>query len=531
MMDSTYRASIDDGDSGVRSDISMCLVAFAACLLFRLPALGDLQLWYDEVITADAIRNSWGGMIRERLSQGHFPTYFAVLKGLGLSGSSEFALRLPSVVADCAAGGLVAVMARRIGGAVCALAAALLYATFPILIVYAQEARPYALQLLCVTLAMFGQIALLRRAGSVRWSASLATIGALGAILIIPASVVIVALQHLALLHCGVVRRGAPERRLWIHHIAVTWIAGIVALAFLVPSVLAQAGKSEGLMKWQKNTSLLGRVKGVLNGTYGFSAPEDLDRYLPHQFNAPLMWSFFALVAIGLIANRHSLVHRYLAVLAVGTFLAFIGIAVFTAVVNRYLIGMMPAAVLLASTGAGVLFANPRSRWLAGSWMALFSLGVGLQGIDTLGSPRKYDWRPIISFLHDNGVRKTAVHSDFFLIRKELGYYADVTDEIEFGTIIGSAEPIDKLWKAAANLPISWFILTVQREAPPVPMPAGVACTWSFGKMKVVMVARDHTEMPASLGSALADPRICVFPTLSRSYASARSDADITASN
>jgi len=242
MADTAYPDSIGVGARAGRSDLGLFLAAFALCLSFRLPALGDLPLWYDEVLTADAIARSWGGMARERLSQGHLPTYFAVLKGLGLSGSSEFMLRLPSAVMDGAAGGLVAVMAARIGGIVAAVAAACLDATLPILIIYGQEARPYALQLLCVTLAMVGQIGLLRDEGSTRWNARLATWGALGSILAIPAGAVIVALQHLALVACGVLRQEAPERRIWLRHIATTWLAALAALVLLVPSVITQAG-------------------------------------------------------------------------------------------------------------------------------------------------------------------------------------------------------------------------------------------------------------------------------------------------
>ncbi|WP_266337281.1 hypothetical protein [Kaistia nematophila] len=511
MADSAYTGSADTGARAVRSDVGLFLAAFAVCLLFRLPALGDLAFWYDEVMTADAIAKSWSGMAWERLSQGHLPTYFAVLKGFGLSGGSEFMLRLPSALLDGAAGGLVAVMANRIGGTVSAIAAASLYATLPILIIYGQEARPYALQLLCVALAMQGQIGLLRREGSAPGNARLATLGALGSILAIPAGAVIVAMQHLAVLACGGVRKGAPERRIWLRHMATTWLIAALALMSLYPSVLFQAGRPEGLMKWQAATSLSVRIKGVLQGTYGFRVPEDLDRYWPPSFNAALMWSLFALMAIGLIANRRSLVHRYLAIVAIGTFVAFMGVAAFTAVTGRYLIGMMPAAVMLAAFGVGALLANGRARWFALPWLALFGAGLVLQGLDTLAAPRKYDWRPVARFLHDAGFRQGVVHTDVDVFRRELGHYVDKADTVAFRAI-SPGESIDALWRKASDQPVAWFVVSAWRGSPPMPTSEAVVCTWPFGKMKVMMVARDRAGAPDGVRNDLADPRICTAP-------------------
>jgi hypothetical protein len=493
----------------VRSDVVVFLGAFVVCLLFRLPALGDLPLWYDEVITADAIRKSWGGMVRERLSHGHFATYFALLKALGLSGSSELALRLPSAILDCAAGGLVAVIARRIGGFVVVVPAALLYATFPILIIYGQEARPYALQLFFITLAMFGQVALLTGSGQPRCHARIATVGALGAIVTIPASAVIVAIQHLAVLFCGAIRHETAERRIWIHHIGITWIGGLVSLALLIPAVMSQAKGPTGLMKWNKGTLFLDRTAGLLDGTYGFKFPSDIDRYLPQHVNFALMTGFFVLSAIGFLVYRRSPVHRYLAVIAVGTFCAFAGISFFTAVANRYLIGMMPAAVLLASMGGGALIACQRTRWLALPLIALLGVGIILQSFDTLASPRKYDWRPIVRLLHENDVRRTTIYSDYHHVRRELRYYADDADGVDYFTIAKASEPIEKLWGAAVDLPIAWFVLTARQVNPPKPTAASVSCIWSFGKMKVVMVARDRSAIPATLEDDVSDLTIC----------------------
>ncbi|MCX5518011.1 hypothetical protein OSH10_06145 [Kaistia defluvii] len=502
--------SIDRHAADRRSDILLFLVGFALCLMVRLSTLGDLPLWFDEVVTADSIGRTWGRMARERLSQGHFVTYFAMLKALGLAGSSDFALRLPSAILDAAAGGVVALIARRVGGWSTVVPATLLYAAFPILILYGQEARPYALQLFFVTLAMFGQIALLAGSDDPRRHATLATIGTLGAVWTIPASVVIVAIQHLSLLFLGVARRGHSERPIWIRHILVTWIGGIAAFAFLIPSIWVQANKPQGLMKWQKGASVTGRAKEILHGTYGFRVPEDIDRYWPQPFEAMLMWILFALLFAGLIVNRRSTVHRYLAGLAIGTFLVFIGISAVTAVTSRYLIGMMPAVVLLASSGAVALVSDRRSRWLAVPLIALFTVGVVLQATDTLGSQRKYDWRPIANFLHDAGVRGAVIHSNFPHAEKELKYYVDSADELTVLRLPDTGMPMETPSQSDSGLPNVWFVLTTEPETPPRLPPGAASCSWYFGKMKVVMVARDLSSLPLRLRDNLANPKVCV---------------------
>jgi len=265
-------------------------------------------------------------------------------------------------------------------------------------------------------------------------------------------------------------------------------------------------------MKWQKDAAITPRIQEVLYGTYGFNAPEDLDRYWPASLNAPLMWSLFALMAIGLLADWRSPVRRYLAMVAAGTFVAFVGLAAVTAVVNRYLIGMMPAVVLLAALGVAALCAGRWSRYLAGAWLTLFGAGVLLQSLDTLAAPRKYDWRPVASLLHDAGVRQATLHTDFGLLWRELGYYVEDADAIAYEALRRD-EPIDGLWQKAADLPVAWFVLSAWRDAPPKPTPTAIVCTWPFGKRKVVMVARDRTVAPDAIRGDLADPRTCLTPS------------------
>ena len=491
----------EPGTASMRGDMAVFLAAFALCLAFRLPALGDLAFWFDEVITADTLNMSWQDLVADRLANGHFPFYFGLLKGLGLAGGSEFALRLPSAIFDSLAGGVVALIGRRLDGRVGSLAAALLYAMMPSLILYGQEARPYAMLLLFLTLAMFGQMTLLIRPDHGRRHAAVATIGTLGAVLTLPVGAVTIALQHIALLFSRFGPYGHKERRLWLAHIALTWIGAVIALSFLIPAVLKQAAEPVGLLKWQSKLPFSQRMIEAFGETYGFVIPHDIDRFLAGPWNGLLAAGLIALMVVGLVAHRGSLVHRYLGLLAFGTPLIFIGLGIFTASAGRYLIGMMPAAVLLAASGAGALLRLRRggARIAVLAVLLAFAGFVALQALDTLASTRKYDWRPIAEFLATTGIRDATLYSDAPQIEKTLRHYLPPDGSIAYRTVAPDREPIDTLWQAAGSEPAGWFLLTNWRNPPDSLTDGATVCSWPFGDMKLVMVAHDAARIPPAL--------------------------------
>jgi uncharacterized membrane protein len=425
--------------------------------------------------------------------------------------ASEWMLRVPSVLFDSAAGGVVALIAARLAGWRCAVPAILLYATFPILIMYAQEARPYAAQLLFTTLAMYGQIMVLRGEGSLRGNFALATIASLGAILVIPAGAVIVIVQQLALLWVGTWPRDSEARKQLVWHLAATWILGGLALLLLLPSVLQVAAAKEGLLRWHAYTPYLERIKQVIDGSYGLVVPADVNVWLRGRRNPQLMVGLFALMAIGLLAHRRSPAQRYFAFMVVGSLVALAVMASFTAVAQRYVIGMIPAAVLLAGSGAAALLLPSRLRWVFAPAIALVGAGFVLQALDTLQSPRKIDWRPIIAFLRDQGVRDQTVFSDQLEIRYAFRRYGDAADALAFNVAIKDIDPIQTLWSAAAERPVAWFVLDAGSAKPPRPAPSSALCSWPVGNYQVVMLARDASAVPAALRVALDGPE-CAVP-------------------
>ena len=118
----------------------------------RLPRLSAQSLWYDEAVTADVVRLGLERLTRWTADDIQPPFYYYLLAGwVGLTGSSEWALRFPSACFGLLAVPLTYALGRRLfargdgAGARAAWLAALFAALSPLYIYYAQEARMYTL--------------------------------------------------------------------------------------------------------------------------------------------------------------------------------------------------------------------------------------------------------------------------------------------------------------------------------------------------------------------------------------------------
>jgi hypothetical protein len=492
---------------GCVSAIGFACAAFLIVLVLRLPTLGALALWFDEAITADVIAAPWPALVADRLANGHFPTYFAFLKAVGLGGGSEFSLRLPSALFDSLAGALVTGLALRLSGRVAAIAALFLYALYPALIQYGQEARPYALMLAFLALAMTGQIGLLTGRARPGRQALLATIGTIGAALSLPAAIVVIALQHLALPLCGFRNFDASRKRLWWRHILVTWAAILAAAAFLLPAVLEQSARPSGLMKWQARHGYGQRALEAFGETYGFVVPRDLDRFLASDWNLWLAAIFLGLMLSGLIANRAVPAFRMLAFTAFGTPLLFLALGLVSASAGRYLIGMLPAAILLAAAGAAAWLARPGlPRIAASAGLALFFCGLGLQALDMLVTERKYDWRLPATFLRKHGLRDIELLTDAPQATKALRHYVSEADRIRYDAIEPATEPMDRLWEKAADRPLAFLLTASHKPLPPALTDDAIVCQWRFGEQTLTMIARQAGLVPPALAGCAATP-------------------------
>jgi 4-amino-4-deoxy-L-arabinose transferase-like glycosyltransferase len=200
-------------------------------VLLRVFRLGHQSLWIDEMFTLEAA--VVGGALTPALvfESIHGPLFGVILHLWShVAGLSEFALRLPSALLGAATIPVLAEVGRRWLSARVGVAAAWLTAGSPFLIWYAQEARNYALLVLCTGLAGLAMLALRERPRS----AAVVTAGvAAWAGLVSNLSFALLAPLHLFWALTG---PGSPAAR-----IGRALAVGAIALVLLAPWMPAAA--------------------------------------------------------------------------------------------------------------------------------------------------------------------------------------------------------------------------------------------------------------------------------------------------
>jgi len=480
------------------------LLGLGLSLAFRLPTLGDLSWWYDEALTGRTVDMGWADLVNDRRFNGHFPTYFALLKLLGLGGASEFALRLPTAIFASLAGGVTTIIGWRIGGALVAAGTAVIYALSPFLINFGMEARPYGMLLLFTTVAMTGQIALLGKERHTGAATILASVGTLGSVLTIPAGGLVVLTQHLALFFCGFRRLGPAQRRGWLVHILITWIGIIGAAAFLFGTIVEQAKAPNGLLKWQAAMTFYEKFSWVFSQAFNFALVSDTMHYVaPTYWLAPILLVGFALV--GLFARRREPTFRYLGFISVASPLLLLVIGGFAVIASRYLVGMMPAFVLLSASGIGFLLSNPRRRFASAIAVAVLLVALALQARDMVAAPNKYDWKRVAAFVRDNDIRDAELVSDDYELGIVLSRYVPASYGLRYKMIYIPPDTIESAWALARSRDLSWLLLSNQYRPPENISEGRVLCRWSFGAMTMNAIVSDRNLLPPSLRDCPAD--------------------------
>lgn len=148
----------------------MYALILAGAAAGRFYNLGKRDFWYDEAVSGLILGTAPGEMMRLIIEDTHPPLYYLVAKPFGwFLGYSPVSLRLLSALAGTLIVALVMYVAKIAAGRRAAWYAGSLAAISPFLIVYAQEARMYALLglLHLLTLASFIRAAMTRRAGDI----------------------------------------------------------------------------------------------------------------------------------------------------------------------------------------------------------------------------------------------------------------------------------------------------------------------------------------------------------------------------
>jgi mannosyltransferase len=347
-------------------------IASGAAIVLGLFRLGAPSLWFDEAYTAEASsKTPWWWLEND---QYHF-LYDGVIAGwAAVAGTSEWALRAPSVVGAALSAGLLVVLGRRFFDRWIALASGVLLATSPFVVKWSQQARSYTLLLAVSLVATLVLLRALDRGTRSAWAAYGLTycavvVGhAVAGILLAPAHLALIAQRR------GKVLPHGPLAAVLICAIAVPWAATVA---------MRSTGPGAG-MGWLQAPS----PQTVAHALADVSGAAGLGLALA-AIGALLLWT----------SGRRDLV-VWLGSWALGPFVVALLLTAVTPVfLDRYLIVAAPAFALLG--GAGIVLAGRRLGVVLGVSAAVVSAVVLVAWYSTAdrGNWRGEDWRAAVGAL------------------------------------------------------------------------------------------------------------------------------------
>jgi len=437
--------------------LSLMLLGFG----LRLYHLDYQSLWRDEMDAILFAHRDLRGLASLFVTPGHNgPLYYTLLHfWIRLVGDTEFGVRFLSLCCGVLAIPVVYLLGRRWAGKTGALVAALLCATSPYPVWYAQEGKMYALLLLMSALSTYVYLLALERGRAYLWAGYIVLVAAsmyvhLLAVLVLPFHFLLFFVQW------------PLYRSAW-----KGWLATFLILT--LPCV--------PLLRWE--IPLL--LRPFTTGHQFYSLPDMLTVLLfsfslhaaPHQ--SPLAIALYVFLLLGglllyvreaapgasgsrrapLESRRESLIlGLYLFVPVVCLFLVSLGMPIFT---DRYLITVVPPFVLLLS--CGVVAVRERSSGLGVVCLGLVLVSnlyvVALQGHTKI----KSDFRAAAQYVEEDGRGDLTV----FLIpqgRNVFDYYLDgQLAWVDAPYTDGSMEPAEvarAMEEATEGYQNVWFVVT-----------------------------------------------------------------------
>lgn len=367
---------------GRRALLLLGLVLLLAAGL-RLPGLGDDALWYDEQVTAvevdqPSLRDTWRAARRHDASTP--PLFPVVLHAWArAAGHSEWALRLPSVLAGLLGVAFTWAAGRRwLGAGPAAVVAASLAATAPVLVYYAREARAYSAAFALAALGGWLVARAMDDPGPRRVLA--ACLAAALLVLTHYSGYWVVAAWCAALLLIGALRLAAA-------------LAATIAATLPVPLLYTQWGASQAQTAWLAGLGPLDALRGI--GWLDLPNPAPLDHAAGGAF---LVLAAVLAVVLGRAGRSGDarpgaalFLWAWLAGPLLGPALAgwFVGRPL--GGLARYVLVGLPALFLLLGWGIGR--AAPRGAFAI---TTLLCVGLAHASLALLTNPIKPDWRGVV---------------------------------------------------------------------------------------------------------------------------------------
>lgn len=410
-----------------RTFLGLALATILAGTALAMVRLGEPSLWLDESYTWWFTRLSWGDLLEATRIDAVNPPLFYLHVKLFAPGSSEAALRIPSVMAHAAGVGLAIALGWLVAGRVGGLTAGVVWATHPLTLWAARDARPYAL---AAALGVGAAAAFFATRERPSGRITAAAVGLLGLGLLTHYFFFALACALVALAALDLRSNPAFFRRWTI----LTIVALLPLLAWL-GFFFTQGAPSLGI-GWIRTPALSDMPLTLWNLASGYAGVAD-----------PVS-TLCGIAVVGLVALAFVGSERRLALqtLLGGLLLPVVAVWLISqrrpVYVDRYFIVLMPLVLALAATGASRLaaLASDRGRLYTAGLIACGLALAAASGLSVLRGPKfeKEDWRGLVAFLQAKG----AVIDDTSLSEPEitlpLSYYGFASLEADLPDLIPS---------------------------------------------------------------------------------------------
>jgi len=212
---------------------------FVVALGLGLIRLGAQPLSFDEQFTRDTATLAWSGIWdAARDTEAPHLVYYALLKPwLAVFGTSDWALRLPSVLFGALAAGATALVGSRLFSDLAGLVAGLALAASSFFVSWSQAARGYTLAVFLATIATYAFIRACEESSTGWWAAWAAALAAAGWVNVFAYSV---AAAHLV---AFLFLKPRPPRR-------VPVLAALASLAIFLPQLALVTSGDNGQLDW-----------------------------------------------------------------------------------------------------------------------------------------------------------------------------------------------------------------------------------------------------------------------------------------
>jgi uncharacterized membrane protein len=393
-----------------------------AGLILRL--LVPRGIWLDEAISIHQARLSLHDLFRNLYFGDRQPPLYHLTLWLTIRafGHSEFAVRLPSLIAGSLMIPVLYELGREFYDRRTGLIAAAFAAASPLLVWYSQEVRMYMFVTLFGLLALLTQLRVIRNPSMGRWAAYiLATAALLWSHYF---GLLLVAVQQVVFIAVLVHRRRSGES---IKPMALGFAYSVAILATQLIPLITFAHH-----QYQSTSSAAGSPSGTYDYLSFYSVLSNLAwslwGYQPDATTVLLaaMWPLFLLLSLVLLGRGGSRQTMTLAAAAAGLVGLLIVVSAFDRSlfeVRNFLI-LVPLVLLLIARLVSGWIRKPKTRLLVtGGILATLLIGLADQQLNK-ANPRLFDFRGAIQNIQANAGSNSLVLVEPADMRYVLEYYA-----------------------------------------------------------------------------------------------------------